>query len=133
MRSYTASPGRYINTGWAAYLPVTMQRQVSSVLRASWPIWTRRTVAIVCTRRVLLVTTHLTLYSLPWLAGPFVRLAGTGLKFRCSGMCTAGFSVVSAPCAVLPEVYRKIGLRGIWRLFFPLAPCIWKSLVVLFT
>ena len=24
----------------------------------------------------------------------------------------------SAPRAVLPEVYRKIGLRGIWRLFF---------------
>ena len=60
----------YKNTGWAAYLPVTMQRHVSSVLRASWPIWTRRTVAVVCTRRVLLVTMYLALCSLPWLAGP---------------------------------------------------------------
>ena len=30
----------------------------------------RRTVAVVCTRRVLLVTLHLALCSLPWLAGP---------------------------------------------------------------
>ena len=66
----TASPGRYINTGRSAYLPVTMQRLVPAVLRASWTIWTRRTVAVVCTRRVLLVTMHLALYSLPWLAGP---------------------------------------------------------------
>ena len=33
MRSYTASPGRYINTGRAAYLPVTMQRHVPAVLQ----------------------------------------------------------------------------------------------------
>ena len=36
-------------------------------------------------------------------------LAGTDLKYSCSGMCKAGFSGVSAPRAVLPEVYRKIG------------------------
>ena len=37
----------------------------------------------------------------------FGILAGTDLKY--SGMCKAGFSGVSAPHAVLPEVYRKIG------------------------
>ena len=36
-------------------------------------------------------------------------LAGTDLKYSCSGMCKAVFSGVSAPHAVLPEVYRKIG------------------------
>ena len=46
-----------------------MQRLVPAVFRASWPIWTRRTVAVVCTRRVLLVTMHFALCSLPWLAG----------------------------------------------------------------
>ena len=66
----TASPGRYINTGWASYLPVTMQRLVPAVLRASWPVWTRRAVAVVCIRRVLLVPMHLALYFFPWLAGP---------------------------------------------------------------
>ena len=54
----------------AAYLPVTMQRHVPAVLRVSWPIWTRRTVAVVCTRLVLLVTLHLEPCSLPCLAGP---------------------------------------------------------------
>ena len=36
-------------------------------------------------RRVLLVTMHLALYSLPWLAGPecFAILAGTDLKDSC--------------------------------------------------
>ena len=70
----TASPGRYTNTGRAAYLPVTTQRHVPAVLRASWPLWTRRTVAVVCTRRVLLVTMHLALYSLPWLQAPLFGL-----------------------------------------------------------
>ena len=37
---------------------------------ASWPVWTRRTVAVVCTRLVLLVTMLLALCSFPWLAGP---------------------------------------------------------------
>ena len=37
------------------------------------------------------------------------------------------FSGVSAPRAVLPEVYRKIGLGD--GAYFSLAPCIWKSLV----
>ena len=36
---------------------------------ASWPVWTRRTVAVVCARLVLMVTMHLALCSLPWLAG----------------------------------------------------------------
>ena len=55
---------------WVGGLPSCDHAATSfSVLRASWPIWTRRTVAIVCIRRVLLVTLHLTLYSLPWLAG----------------------------------------------------------------
>ena len=36
-------------------------------------------------------------------------LAGTDLKYSCSGMCKAGFSGVYAPRAVLLEVYRKIG------------------------
>ena len=38
-------------------------------------------------------------------------------------MYKAGFSGVSAPRAVLPEAYRKIGLFGRWRVFFlrPLA------------
>ena len=36
-------------------------------------------------------------------------LADTDLKYSCSGMCKAGFSGVSAPHAVLLEVYRKIG------------------------
>ena len=45
-------------------------------------------------------------------------MAGTDQKDSCSGMCKAGFSGVSAPHAVLPEVYRKIGLCGIWRVFF---------------
>ena len=50
---------------WAGgYVPVTLQRQVPAVLRASWPTWTRRTVAVVFTRRVLLVTLHLVLCSL---------------------------------------------------------------------
>ena len=69
VKSCTASPGRYINTRRAAYPPMTMQRHVPAVLRASWPVWTRRTVAVVCTRRVLMVTMHLALCSLPWLAG----------------------------------------------------------------
>ena len=70
MRSGTASPGRYINTGWATYLPVTMQRLVPTVLRASRPVWTRTTVTVVCTRLVFRETMHLALCSLPWLAGP---------------------------------------------------------------
>ena len=55
----------------------------------------------------------------PSLVGRFRMLgifSGTDLKY--SGMCKAGFSGVSAPRAVLPEAYRKIGLCGIWRLFF---------------
>ena len=42
-------------------------------------------------------------------------LADTDLKYSCSGMCEAGFSGVSAPHAVLPEVYRKIGF---WEMAF---------------
>ena len=42
-------------------------------------------------------------------------LAGTDLKYSCSGMCKAGFSGVSAPRAVLLEVYRKIGF---WEMAF---------------
>ena len=38
MRSRTASPGRYTNTGRAAYVPVTMQRQVPAVLRVRHPL-----------------------------------------------------------------------------------------------
>ena len=37
MRSGTASPGRYTNTGRAAYVPVTTQRQVPAVLRVRHP------------------------------------------------------------------------------------------------
>ena len=37
MRSCTASPGRFSNTGRAAYVPVTMQRQVPAVLRVRHP------------------------------------------------------------------------------------------------
>ena len=37
MKSSTASPGRYINTGRAAYLPVTTQRHVPAVLRVRHP------------------------------------------------------------------------------------------------
>ena len=55
VKSGTASPGRYRNTGWATYIPVTMQRLVPAVLRASWPVWTRRAVTVVCIRRVLSV------------------------------------------------------------------------------
>ena len=44
-------------------------------------------------------------------------LAGMDQKDSCSGMYKASFSGV-APRAVLPEAYRKIGLCGIWRLFF---------------
>ena len=69
----------------------------------------------------------------PSLVGRFRMLGFSGTDLKYSGMCKAVFSGVSAPCAVLLEVYRKIGLRDIWRLFFPSAPCIWKSLVVLFT
>ena len=113
----TASPGRYTNTGRAAYLPVTMQRHVPAVLRASWPTWTRRTVAVVCTRRVLLVTyapraVFTSLVGRPRMLG---ILAGTDLKYSCSGMYKAGFSGVSALRAVLPEVYRKIGF---WEMAF---------------
>ena len=39
---------------------------------ASWPIWTRRTVAVAFTWLVLLVTMHLALCSLPWFAGSFL-------------------------------------------------------------
>ena len=39
---------------------------------ASWPVWTRRTVAVAFTWLVLLVTMHLALCSLPWFAGPFL-------------------------------------------------------------
>ena len=42
-------------------------------------------------------------------------LADTDLKYSCSGMCKAGFSGVSAPHVVLPEVYRKIGF---WDMAF---------------
>ena len=59
-----------MNTGWAAYLPVTMQRHVPAFLRASRPVWTRTKVTVVCTRLVSRVTMHLALCSLPWLAGP---------------------------------------------------------------
>ena len=45
-------------------------------------------------------------------------LAGTDLKYSCSGMYIAGFSGVSAPRAVLPEAYRKIELFGRWCVFF---------------
>ena len=49
-------------------------------------------------------------------------LAGTDLKYSCSGMCKAGFSGVSAPHAVLPEVYRKIGFWEMELIFLlPLA------------
>ena len=37
---------------------------------ASLPVWSRRTVAVAFTRLVLLVTMHLALCSLPWLARP---------------------------------------------------------------
>ena len=39
-------------------------------------------------------------------------MAGTDLKYSCSGMYKAGFSGVSALRAVLPEAYRKIGFLG---------------------
>ena len=93
-----------------------MQRHVPAVFRASWPIRTRRTVAVACTRRVLHYAPRAVFLSLvgrPRMLG----LAGTDLKDSCSGMYKAGFSGV-APRAGLPEAYRKIGLCGRWRLFF---------------
>ena len=48
-------------------IPLGCRRPRSS---ASWPVWTRRTVAVAFTRLVLLVTTDLALCSLPWLARP---------------------------------------------------------------
>ena len=55
-------------------------------------------------------------------------LAGMDQKDSCSGMYKAVFSGVSAPRAVLPDVYRKIGFWEMAFIFSP-APCIWKSLV----
>ena len=37
---------------------------------SSWPLWTRRTVEVACTRLTMLVTMHFALSSLPWFAGP---------------------------------------------------------------
>ena len=45
-------------------------------------------------------------------------LAGMDQKDSCSGLYKVVFSGVSAPRAVLPEAYRKIGLFGRWRVFF---------------
>ena len=126
----TASPGLYKNTGRAAYLSVTMQRHVPAVLRASWPIWTRRTVAVVCTRRVLLVTMHLALCSLPWLAGPECSafLAGTDLKDSSSGMYKLVFLVFLHLALCCPRRTGKLDYLGD-GVYFSSASCIWKSLV----
>ena len=48
-------------------VPLGCRRPRSS---ASWSVWTGRTVAVACTRPVLLVTIHFALCSFPWLAGP---------------------------------------------------------------
>ena len=44
-------------------------------------------------------------------------LAGTDLKYSCSGMCKAGFSRVSAPHTVCLRCTGKLDFRR-WRLFF---------------
>ena len=60
-------------------LLVTMHLALCSLLAsagprcsASWPVWSRRTVAVAFTWLVVLVTIHLALCSLPWFAGPFL-------------------------------------------------------------
>ena len=57
--------GRVLVTIRLGCVPLGCRRPSSS-----WPLWTRRTVAVACTRLVLLVTIHFALFSLPWFAGP---------------------------------------------------------------
>ena len=84
MRSCTASPRRYTNTGRGAYVPMTMQRQVPAVLRVRhlFPFIDKCWTFLLCFRDryprcncacallVWLVTMHLTLCSLLASPGP---------------------------------------------------------------
>ena len=81
--------------GRSAYLPVTIQRQVPAVLRASWSVWTRRTVAVVCIRRVFMVLCTSRCVPFPGWQAPNARHFGR-----------------HAPEGQLPEAYRNIGLFG---------------------
>ena len=60
---------------------------------ASWPVWTRRTVAVACSRLVLLVTMHLALCSLPLVGRP--RILGIMTVLDQKNSCPISFTFLS--------------------------------------
>ena len=66
---------------------------------ASWPLWTRRTVAVACIRLVLLVTMHLAVCS-SWSAGPCSLSTETGMH---SANCAAALPRGDGTGAVLGQ------------------------------
>ena len=103
-----------------------MQRLVPALLRASWPVWTRRAVAVACIRRVLLVTMHLALCSfLDWQAssaqhsgryGPERQLSEEYrlLVFLGDDFCGLLHSALSW---FVSGYMRCVILRGSWKVF----------------
>ena len=78
-------------------------------------VWYRRTVAVVCTWLVLLVTMLLALCSFPWLAGPECSAFWPVSTRRggCSGMDNAGIAGDSAPRAVFSSLVGRPRVLGI--------------------
>ena len=56
--------------GCDALRAVSFSRVRRPMMLSIMPVWTGRTVAVACTRPVMLVVMHLVLCSFPWFAGP---------------------------------------------------------------